>query len=138
MLLFAFQNLGRIGEWAESRSLRWFFSHEYHNALTFLDTLDDRYEIRSYSNRHSINNNIRRFLVPDLNGRDMSEKFGGDESIDTELRGNTAFLVMDDYLDVVPQLEEIFPQGNLVSERDEEGKVLWAVHLVTAATASGE
>ena len=128
--LFAFQNLQRYEEWAGSDALRWFFNHEYHRSILFLDSLEGNYAVRGYSARTSFNDNIRMFLLPQLDARAESTQFGGDGTIDPDLDEDTVFVLLDDYLGLVPELKRAHPNGRLVSQYSEEGNVLWTAYVV--------
>jgi 4-amino-4-deoxy-L-arabinose transferase-like glycosyltransferase len=86
-----------------------------------------------YSERASINLETRQFLAPDVQGADRSSEFNpGDTSTDIPDRSRpTAFVLLDKYLPLLPDIERRYPGG---TERKilRDGKIEFYAYEVPA------
>ena len=135
--MFAFQNLRELDRWPGGQTVRWFFSYEYYEALSFLREAGTEHDIRLYSARHSYDGSIRRFLLPGVSGSDGSAEHGGDGKIPV-LEGfsqDTVIVLMDEYLASADALASEFPGAVKLREGMEDGRQSFAVFLVPGTGA---
>ena len=134
VLLFSVQNAAELGRWGNSESVRWFFNYEYHQSLLVLQKQGAVGPIRFYSARQSFDSSIRRFVLPDARGTDGAAEYGGSGEIPLpeEIREDTLFVFLDNYLPLAAVLEDIYPDSQRVNELTSEGRTLFVVYLVPA------
>lgn len=134
---FAFQNLRHVDRWTDSDTVRWFFSYEYHRALSFLRDTGTEHDVRLYSARHSYDGSIRRFLLPGVNGSDGSVEHDGDGAFPVfqDVAQDTVVVLMDEYLASADRLEAEFPDAVLLGEAVEGGRQLFVAFLVPGTGA---
>ena len=130
--LFAEQNLRELGSWRDSDSVRWFFSHEYRQALLMLQETDSVTHVRLYSARHSFDSSMRRFLLPGASGSDGSRELGADGELPGrgEIPEGTVFVLMDEYLPLGEKLEREYPGAAKLAEATEDGTTRFVVYQV--------
>ena len=133
--LFAGQNLREYNRWGDGASVRWFFNHEYHQSLLFLESMDTDLPVRYYTVRQHFDGSIRRFMLPGLRGGDGGEPFGGDGAIPPreEIAEATIFMLLDEYLPLAESLEAEYPEAVRIGEGVEGGRTLYVAYLVPGA-----
>ena len=134
--MFSFQNLRELDRWSRGDTVRWFFSYDYYEALSFLGETGTDHDIRLYSARHSYDSSIRQFLLPGAHGSDGRAEHGGDvetpvfQPVFQDVAKDTVFVLMDEYLANVDALESKFPGAVRLGEGVEDGRQLFAIFLV--------
>ena len=135
--MFSLLNLRELDRWSGGQTVRWFFSYEYYEALSFLKEMSTEHDIILYSTRHSYDGSIRRFLLPGVGGSDGSTEHSGDRQIPL-LEGfsrDTVIVLMDEYLASADVLASGFPGAVKLGEGMEDGRRLFAVFLVPGTGA---
>jgi hypothetical protein len=89
------------------------YASEMTTASTYINTLPDDAYVLLYTWRWPFNIEIRQFLAHDAEGEDRSVEYGDrgwDITIDDHTRP-TVFILMDDYVDLLPEIEGLYPGG---------------------------
>ncbi len=135
VLLFSALSLNHFYGWPKTPEARWFFAENIAGAARFLDSLDDNYEVRFYSSDIALDNEIVQWLAPGRHGHNGSAQFGGDGAITSggPIAGDTAFLLLDEYLPLASDLQSAYPDGEQIRMTDAAGNLLYIAHLVPGA-----
>ena len=129
LLLFAAQQDRDHEDWLVESE--WALARKEVEAVRFAQSLGDGYEVRLYNDRLPRTNAVVQWFLRDTQTRDGSTAFGGSGGIDAEtVNGPTAWLLAENYLTLVPQLETAFPQGRLTFENNERGELLYAAYVL--------
>lgn len=100
---------------AESDTQRWIFAEEFYDASMYIRDLPDDHRVYFMSDRWSFDYEPRQFLAPDARGEDRSEEFGT-FSLDVDRdRGRPAFVLVGEYRPVLDELQEEYPDGEVVT-----------------------
>lgn len=89
------------------------YASEMTTASTYIDTLPDDAYVLLYTWRWPFRIEIRQFLAHNAEGEDRSFEYserGRDITIDDHTRP-TVFILMDDYVDLLPEIEALYPGG---------------------------
>ncbi len=135
VVLFLVQNVREVNRWDDGDSVRWFFNYEFHQSLLFLRELDADSEIRFYSARYSFDSSISQFLLPDASGANGSREFGGPGvlPLDREMKRDTVFVFLDEYLHLSVALERQFPSAVKLGDKIENGITIFSVYQVSGS-----
>ena len=99
--------------------------------MRFAQSLGDGYEVRLYNDRLPRTNAVVQWFLRDVQTRNGSTAFGGSGGIDARtVSGPTVWLLAEDYLTLVPQLQTTFPQGHLTFENSEQGELLYTAFVL--------
>ena len=136
LVFFAVPNLTEFSKWGSSDSARWFFNHEYSQALHFIDERETDHPVRFYSNRQPFENSLRRFVFRDIRGIDGVAEYERDSGLPSpaDITEDTVFLLLDEFLPLADSLEANYPGTVRIDERSESGKTLFVAYLVPAQT----
>ena len=138
VIFFALENRSHFNNWVHGRA-KWHFDYELTSAGKYLQTLRDSqvddFEVRLYSIRWQFDHVTLKYLVPNLQGVNGDEKFGGDGTALSggELKGDTVFLLLDKYLEqdgLAEEIEASYPGGDWHRQFDEDGKPLYAAYMI--------
>ncbi len=140
LAFFAADNRTHFNDWVYAKAL-WHFDHELVEASEYLQTLSngqiDDYEVRIYSARWPVDHVTLKYILPDLQGVNGSEKFGGDGTVASggPLTGDTVFLLLDEYLrqeGFAEEVENLYPGGYWHRQAGEDSKPLYAAWVIDA------
>lgn len=112
-----------------TQETKWIFAYELTQAIDYLKTIDPQTVVYFYSKRWPWNYETRRFLLPSMKGEDRSREFG--EFTIEKRNKKVAYLLMSDYLDLLKEIKEKYPNGKL-HEQKEAGKTIFAVYSLNA------
>ena len=134
LLVFSMQNVREFQRWESSDSIRWFFNQEYYRSLVFLRDREASDEVRFYSARYSFDTSMRRFLLPESAGRDGAREHGGSGGVPApeEIREDTIFVLMDDYLSLAETVEATYSHVARVGMETDGERTLFVAYLVRA------
>ena len=129
LLFFAAQQSRDYDDWlVESERA---FAHQEVEAARFAQALGSGYEVRLYSDRVPSTSAVVQWSLSDVEVTDGSIVHGGSGGIDAEsVEGPTVWLLSEDYLTLIPQLEAEFPRGRLSYESNEWGVLLYAAYVL--------
>ncbi len=100
-------------------------------AMRFAQSFGDEYEVRLYNDRLPRTSALVQWFLEGRATRDGSTAYGGSGNIDAEsVSGPTVWLLSENYLVLIPQLETTFPQGRLTFENNERGELLYAAYVL--------
>lgn len=100
-------------------------------AMRFAQSLGDEYEVRLYNDRFPRTSALVQWSLEGRATRDGSTAFGGSGGIEAEsVSGPTVWLLSENYLTLIPQLETTFPRGRLTFENNERGELLYAAYVL--------
>ena len=129
VLLFAAQQSQDYDNWLVGSE--WALARQEVEAVRFAHSLGDDYEVRLYSDRLSGTSALAQWFLQGSASRDGSTVYGGSGVIDVDsVRGPTVWLLSENYLTLIPQLEAEFPQGQLAFENNERGELLYAAYVL--------
>ena len=129
VLLFAAQQDRDYHDWLVESE--WALARKEVEAVRFAQSLGDSYEVRLYNDRLPRTNAVVQWFLRDMRTRNGSTAFGGSGGIDAgTVRGPTVWLLAEDYLTLVPQLQSAFPEGRLTFENSERGDLLYAAFVL--------
>ncbi len=117
-----------FGRWTSDSAVKWTYVYDLVKAMEYVKTLNNGTFVYFYSDRWSYNYETRRFLAPDVPGEDRSQRFAGEVSLERQHGGSVVYLLMRGYLELVPQLQELYPGGSYYEARDSDGEVLFAAY----------
>lgn len=134
---------GVTGVWAyfgpvqESRTMRFVYPRELDAASRFMRDLPPGTPVYFYSDRWSFNYETRRFIAPDVEGVDRSLRFrravvSPDVEFSRDPSRPAAFVLLDAYLDRMPDVEGAYP-GGAASESRRGDDVMFRAYVVPAA-----
>ena len=134
LVVFSMQNVREFQRWESSDSIRWFFNQEYYRSLVYLRGREMPDEVRFYSARYSFDTSMRRFLLPESAGRDGAREHGGSGGVPTpeEIREDTIFVLMDDYLSLAETVEATYSHVARVGMEMDGERTLFVAYLVRA------
>ena len=129
VLLFAAQQSQDYDNWLVESE--WALARKEVEAVRFAQSLGAEYEVRLYNDRLPRTNAVVQWFLHDVETTNGSTAFGGSGGIDVEtVSGPTAWLLSENYLTLIPQLETAFPQGRLTFENNERGELLYAAYVL--------
>ena len=129
VLLFAAQQDTDYADWLVQSE--WALARDGVAAARFARSLGEEYEVRFYSDRMGVANAPIRWFINGMEARNGSPNFGGSGGIDAEsVSGPTVWLLSEDYLTLIPELEKAFPRGSLTIENNEQGWLLYAAYTL--------
>ena len=99
--------------WRRAELVRFVYHAEITEASEYMRTLPSGDQIYFYSNRHPFSLETRQFLAPDVRGIDRSSEFstsGGSIGV-TDRTRPVVFVLLGDYLTLLPELERTYPDG---------------------------
>ena len=129
VLLFAAQQERDYDDWLVESE--WALARKEVEAVRFAQSLGAEYEVRLYNDRLPRTNAVVEWFLHDMETTNGSTAFGGSGGIDAEtVSGPTAWLLSDDYLTLIPQLESAFPEGRLTFQNSERGELLYAAYVL--------
>lgn len=129
VLLFAAQQDRDFDEWLVESE--WALARKEVEAVRFAHSLGNEYEVRLYNDRLPRTNAVVHWFLGDAETVNGSPVFGGSGGIDAEsVDGPTVWLLAENYLTLIPQLEAAFPQGNLTFDNNELGELLYAAYVL--------
>lgn len=132
VLFFAAQQDQDFEDWLVASE--WALVRNEVAAARFARSLGDGYEIRLYSGRLSSANSVVRWLLPETEVKNGSTAFGGSGGIDADsVSGPTVWLLSENYLPLIPELETVFPQGSLTFENNERGELQYAAYVLNVS-----
>ena len=138
MSVFAFRNYQNLDDWLDSHDVEWFFSHDHFKLFEFIRTLDTDYDIRYYSDGVGFGSDARRFALPEYQGTDGAQNFGGDGTLFSggALTKDTVFVFMGVYLELAPELESVFPSAQKIGELIEDDRTIFTAYLIPVTPVS--
>ena len=129
VLLFAGQQARDYDDWLVESE--WALARKEVEAVRFAQSLGAGYEVRLYNDRLPRTNAVVQWFLRDAETTNGSPVFGGSGEIDAEtVSGPTVWLLAEDYLTLIPQLESTFPQGRLAFENKEDGELLYTAYVL--------
>ena len=129
VLLFAGQQARDYDNWLVESE--WALARKEVAAVRFAESLGAGYEVRLYNDRLPRTNAVVQWFLRDTETTNGSPIFGGSGAIDAEtVSGPTVWLLAENYLTLIPQLESAFPEGNLSFENNEQGELLYAAYVL--------
>ena len=129
VLLFAGQQARDYDNWLVESE--WALARKEVEAVRFARSLGVEYEVRLYNDRLPRTNAVVEWFLYDMETTNGSTAFGGSGAIDAEtVRGPTAWLLSENYLALIPQLESAFPEGRLIFQNNERGELLYAAYVL--------
>lgn len=132
LTLFCATSASDFRSWASSEDLRWYFYHDSIKAFKFIESLDDRYEVRYFSNRIQMNGREQRYFSPGITGLNASPHVGGDGTLLSAgpVTRDTAFILLDDYLHLAMKIENTWPDSRRFSESTDNGDLVYIAYLI--------
>ena len=132
LLLFAAQQNEDYDNWLVASE--WALVRSEVGAARFARSLGAEYEVRLYTDRLPQSNAPVQWFLRGMESRDGSATFGGSGDIDAEsVSGPTVWLLSENHLTLIPQLETTFPRGRLTFENNERGELLYAAYVLDAS-----
>ena len=130
--LFAALNLAQFREWPTTPAARFQFTVDLGPTVEFMRTLDESHQVRFYSPRWSINNEIIQWLAPDSTGTDGSVEFGGDGTIfsDGVVSQPTVFVLLGGYLHLIDDLKKTYSSGVEYHGDEHDGRPLFIAYSI--------
>ncbi len=129
VLLFAGQQARDYDNWLVESE--WALARKEVEAVRFAQSLGAGYEVRLYNDRLPRTNAVVQWFLRDTETANGSPVFGGSGEIDAETVSRpTVWLLAENYLTLIPQLESTFPEGSLTFENDEQGELLYAAYVL--------
>ena len=129
VLLFAGQQARDYDNWLVESE--WALARKEVEAVRFAQSLGAGYEVRLYNDRLPRTNAVVQWFLRDTETTNGSPIFGGSGAIDAETVSEpTVWLLAENYLTLIPQLESAFPEGNLSFENNEQGELLYAAYVL--------
>ena len=129
LLFFAAQQNRDYDDWLVGSE--WALARKEVAAVRFAHSLGNDYEVRLYNDRVPSTSGVVQWFLSDAEVTDGSSVHGGSGGIDAEsVEGPTVWLLSEDYLTLIPQLESTFPEGSLTFENSEHGELLYAAYVL--------
>ena len=129
VLLFAGQQAQDYDDWLVESE--WALARKEVEAVRFARSLGAGYEVRLYNDRLPETNAVVQWFLHDTETANGSSIFGGSGEIDAAtVSGPTVWLLAENYLTLIPQLESSFPEGTLTFENSEQGELLYAAYVL--------
>ena len=129
VLLFAGQQAQDYDDWLVESE--WALARKEVEAVRFAQSLGTGYEVRLYNDRLPRTNAVVQWFLHDTETTNGSPIFGGSGEIDAKtVGGPTVWLLAENYLTLIPQLESRFPEGSLTFENNEQGELLYAAYVL--------
>ena len=129
VILFAGQQARDYDNWLVESE--WALARKEVEAVRFAQSLGAGYEVRLYNDRLPRTNAVVQWFLRDTETTNGSPIFGGSGAIDAETVSEpTVWLLAENYLTLIPQLESAFPEGNLSFENNEQGELLYAAYVL--------
>ena len=122
-------------EWSVG-PVRWYFEAGMFDALKLVDDAEEDYRVALFNPRSRIDDERIRFLYPDLKLVEGAAEHGGEGVIRADfVDGNTAFLLFGDYMEMIDDLETLFPGQIRVDRNSREigadnDQILYIAYLV--------
>ncbi len=99
--------------WRHDPLTRYVYHQEMTSASTYMKTLPPDAYVYFYSERHPLSLENRQWLAPDVQGEDRSAEFSdaGGSIDDIDRSRPSVFVLLGDYLPLLPQIERTYPGG---------------------------
>ncbi|MDE2838851.1 MAG: glycosyltransferase family 39 protein [Chloroflexota bacterium] len=132
VLFFAAQQSRDYDNWLVGSE--WALTRQEIEAVRFAQSLGEDYEVRLYNDRLPGTSALVQWSLRGRAIRDGSPVYGGSGSIDVDsVHGPTVWLLSENYLTLIPQLEAELPGGRLTFENNERGELLYAAYVLDAS-----
>lgn len=120
--------------WRNDDWPRFIYHEELRTAAEYMDGLPEGTYVLLYSWRAPINQEVYQFLAPDVEGEDRSADYSDRNRVTTidDPSRPTAFVLMDDYLDMLPAIQAEYP-GGITREIRHGGRLHLIAYEVPAA-----
>ena len=132
----AFLPTRSLGDVVQRQHVQWVFAGDLVDSLQAAHRFGDPGTIYFYSARWSYGYETRRFLFPDSPGIDRSREHGTFD-LDRLDRGPVTYVMIGGYAEEIDRLREMYPGGEAVEDRDDEGVVRFVVYHLRESPGPG-
>ena len=123
---------------AVSKQTRDTFSYPLVNTAEFLQNQPRPLYVYFYSNRWSYEYETLRFIAQDIAGKDRSTQFGEYSLENTRSNHNVVYLFFPEYSESFYSIQELYPNGRTVTQKDKDGSILFFAYIVNPSTSTVE